>query len=54
MTCFRVISVNRAFVKSLTKGSIKGMVTEVYEGMGGLQPGETGVVGKRRRVVAVN
>ena len=30
MTYFRVISVNRAFIKSFTTGSIEGMVTGVY------------------------
>ena len=48
MTYFLVISVNRAFIEGLTKDSIKGMVTGVYRGIGGLRPGETGVVGERR------
>ena len=49
MTYFRVISVNKAFIKGLTNGPIEGMVTGVYWDMGGLQPSETGLVGERRR-----
>ena len=49
MTYFRAISVNRAFIKGLTKGFIKGMFTWVYGCMGDLRPGETGVVRERRR-----
>ena len=51
MTYFRAICVNRAFITDLIKSDIKGMVTGVHRGMGGLRPGETGVVGERRRAV---
>ena len=54
MIYFLVISVNTAFFKALTKGSIKGMVTDVFEDMGGLRPEETRVVGERRRRRRVN
>ena len=49
MIYFRVISVNRIFIKSFSKAPIKGMVTGVYGGMRGLRLGETVVVGERRR-----
>ena len=51
MTYFGVSSVNGTFIKGLTHVPIKSIVTRGYRVVRSLRPGETGVVGERRRRV---